>query len=153
MTAPLTGRKVFLFVASAFGLIIAVNLFMATQAVRTFPGLEVKNGYVASQSFDTDREAQLALGWTVSAGYADGLLRLQILGPDGAPVQPDSLTGTLGRATHTKDDMTPIFAWDGEAYTFPAELAPGNWNFRMVALAADGTPFRQRIPFYVKSGA
>jgi nitrogen fixation protein FixH len=29
-----------------------VNLLMAYQAISTFPGLEVKNSYVASQKFD-----------------------------------------------------------------------------------------------------
>ena len=40
-----------MFVA-AFGVIIAVNLVLAYNAVKTFPGLEVKNSYVASQEFN-----------------------------------------------------------------------------------------------------
>ena len=52
---------------AAFGVIIGVNLVLALSAVRTFPGLEVKNSYVASQTFDERRAAQEALGWTVSA--------------------------------------------------------------------------------------
>ena len=53
----LTGRKVLLIMCSAFAVIIGVNLTLAFQAVATFPGLEVKNSYVASQSFDDDRAA------------------------------------------------------------------------------------------------
>ena len=48
----LTGRKVFFITAGAFAVIIGVNVTMAVLAVGTFPGLEVKNSYVASQSFD-----------------------------------------------------------------------------------------------------
>ncbi|MFN7052645.1 MAG: FixH family protein, partial [Gemmobacter sp.] len=59
----ITGRQVFAFTAGAFGIIIAVNVLMAYKAVSTFPGLEVKNSYVASQNFDTERRAQEALGW------------------------------------------------------------------------------------------
>ncbi|SLN50071.1 FixH [Pseudoruegeria aquimaris] len=151
MTAPLTGRKVFLFVASAFAIIIGVNVFMATQAVRTFPGLEVKNGYIASQTFDAERAAQEALGWETSLDYAQGQLRLTILGPDGAPVQPRSLSGTVGRSTSMKDDITPIFAWDGASYVFPVDLAPGKWDLRLVATAEDGTRFQQRLPIFVKA--
>ena len=58
MAKPLTGRKVFLMFVAFFGLIIAVNVTMAVQAVKTFPGLEVANSYVASQTFDADRAAQ-----------------------------------------------------------------------------------------------
>ncbi len=151
--APFTGRKVFIFVASAFALIIAVNIFMATQAVRTFPGLEVKNGYIASQKFDAQREAQGALGWSVVADYEDGFFALRITDAEGAPVKAERMSGTLGRATHTKDDMTPVFIFEDGAYLYPAELEPGNWNFRMFAVAEDGTEFQQRVVLYVKEGA
>ena len=76
---PITGRKVFAIVASAFAVIIGVNIFMAVSAVRTFPGLEVQNSYVASQSFDADREAQEALGWEVTAIVERDTLVLTIL--------------------------------------------------------------------------
>ncbi|MCW1949884.1 MAG: FixH family protein, partial [Octadecabacter sp.] len=42
---------------AAFGIIIAVNLTLAYKAVQTFPGLEVKNSYVAGQVFDENRIA------------------------------------------------------------------------------------------------
>ena len=61
------GWHVALWFSMAFGVIIAVNLTLAFNAVRTFPGLEVKNSYVASQSFDADRAAQNALGWDGAA--------------------------------------------------------------------------------------
>ena len=62
--AELKGKHVLGIAVGAFGVIIAVNLVMAYQAISTFPGLEVANGYVASQTFDADRKAQEALGWT-----------------------------------------------------------------------------------------
>ncbi len=61
MASPITGFKVLMFAVAAFGTIIAVNVFMAYKAVSTFPGLEVANSYVASQTFDADRAAQEAL--------------------------------------------------------------------------------------------
>ena len=57
MTRQIKGWHVLTGFGVAFGVIIAVNLTLAYQAVATFPGLEVKNSYVASQSFDVDREA------------------------------------------------------------------------------------------------
>ena len=141
----LTGRKVFIITVSAFAVIIGVNITMATLAVGTFPGLEVKNTYVASQSFDADREAQEALGWDVATDVTDNVLTIAFTGRTGFPVEVGSLQATVGRATHVKDDVTPEFSYSDGTFTAPVDLAPGNWNIRMVATAPDGTTFRQRI--------
>ena len=62
-----TGRHAALLFVGSFGIIISVNVALAVNAVRTFPGLEVKNSYVASQEFNDRLHAQTALGWTVDA--------------------------------------------------------------------------------------
>jgi nitrogen fixation protein FixH len=140
----LTGRKVLLIVCSAFAVVIGVNLTLAYKAVSTFPGLETKNSYVASQSFDANRAAQEALGWDVGARVEAGQLRLSIM-HDGAPVEVDIQSAVLGRATNVAQDQTPILVFDGKDYVAPVTLADGNWNLRLVAKAADGTMFQQRI--------
>lgn len=146
MSAPLTGRKVLIFTVLAFGIIIAVNLTLAFNAVRTFPGLEVDNSYVASQSFDRDREVQLSLGWEVSAKVdTAGDLVLNIVDADGAPVRVAKLEGTFGRATSMRDDQTPVFEFRDGAYRAKVVYAPGNWNLRFRAVARDGRAFRQRV--------
>ena len=67
--AKLTGRHVALIFGGAFTVIIGVNLTLAVKAVGTFPGLETKNSYVASQNFEHDRAAQEALGfWREESG-------------------------------------------------------------------------------------
>ena len=141
---PLTGRKFALIVCSAFAVIIAANLTLAYHAVATFPGLEVKNSYVASQSFDADRSAQQALEWDVAAQVENNLLTLRIL-HDGQPVAPKIHSAVLGRATNISQDETPEFHFDGQAFTAPVSLAEGNWNLRLVVEAADGTLFKQRV--------
>ncbi|HKL69525.1 FixH family protein [Salibaculum sp.] len=141
----ITGRKVFLIFAGAFAVIISVNLLLAFSAVRTFPGLEVKNSYVASQNWDEERAAQLALDWTVDAVVRDEMLTLSITDAMGAPVEVQSLSGVFGRATSVKDDQTPAFEFNGEAYVAPVQTSDGNWNLRLEAVAPDGTDFRQRI--------
>ncbi len=146
---PITGFRFFLIFSSFFVVIIAVNMVLAVKAVSTFPGLEVPNSYVASQTFDAERTAQEALGWTVAAEVEGQELVLTITGRDGKPVQPASVTGTFGRATTTRDDLTPAFAFDGSAYRAPVRAAPGNWNLRLKAVAEDGTPFHQRIVLHV----
>jgi nitrogen fixation protein FixH len=113
--------------------------------VNTFPGLEVENSYVASQTFDDRRAAQESLGWTVRAAHAGGILTLSITDPHGAPVKPQSLDATVGRATHVFEDVRPDFRFNGKAFVAPVELGDGNWNIRMEATAADGTEFEQRV--------
>lgn len=141
----LTGRHVAMIFVGAFGVIITVNLLLAFNAVKTFPGLEVKNSYVASQTFDDRKLAQEALGWDVAATAKGGLVVLSITDTDGRPVHVTNLVAVLGRATHVKDDLTPDFQFDGRAYVARAELGAGNWNIRMRATALDGTPFEQRV--------
>ncbi|MBU2868163.1 FixH family protein [Pacificibacter marinus] len=151
MTREITGKHVLIGTVSAFSVIIGVNLFMAYSAIRTFPGLEVKNSYVASQTFDVDKASQEALGWTIDATDKDEKLYVTITGADGLPVQVASIAGTLGRATNTSQDQTPQFTFNGTSYVADTgPLATGNWNYRMVATALDGTPFKQRVVIHVK---
>lgn len=142
---PLTGRKVLAIVLTSFGIVIAVNVFLAVSAIGTFPGLEVKNSYVASQTFDADRTAQEALGWDVDASLSDGTLSLAFTGSGGGPAAVTALDATVGRPTHTRDDVAPDFAYRGGVFSAPLELEPGKWNIRLVATAADGTEFRKRL--------
>jgi len=145
MQRQLTGKHVLFGFVGAFTIIISVNLLLAYSAVKTFPGLEVKNSYIASQKFDERRDAQEALGWTVRANHAAGLLTLAITDTAGAPVELASLEATVGRATHVFDDVEPEFRFDGQAYRAAVPLGDGNWNIRMLAKAQDGTEFRQRV--------
>lgn len=147
---PLTGRKVLAIAVTAFGIIIAVNVFMAVQAVRTFPGLEVKNSYVASQSFDADRAAQERLGWKVTPVYDGRSLRLDFTGKDGARADVAEVSAIVGRSTMSAQDQKPAFARDGDGYVAPVELAPGNWIILLEARAGDGTRFHQRLDLRVK---
>ncbi len=150
MTAPFTGRKMLIVTVSAFGLIIAVNLFMAYQAVSTFPGLEVDNSYVASQTFDADRKAQEALGWTIEPAYANGVLSVVVRGGAGEAVEARDLSILVGRPTSVRDDQTLTLQHVAGVYSAPVVLGPGNWLLHLEAHAKDGTLFRQRLDFVVK---
>lgn len=150
--AELTGRKVLVIAVSAFGVIIAVNLLLAFKAVSTFPGLEVENSYVASQSFDADRAAQKALGWTLTPAYdaAAKTLRLNFTNAAGQPAPVASLAVLVGHPTEARDDQTPVFSRNLGVFSAPVALTPGKWMLHVEAVAADGTKFRQRLDLYVK---
>lgn len=148
MPRELTGRHVLAITLAAFGIIVAVNLVMAFKAVGSFPGLEVPNSYVASQSFDRERAAQSALDWTATPVYDGQQLTLTVVDARGLPAPLEDLRVTVGRPTHTRDDQTPEFTREGGVFRAPLVLQPGKWNIHMVATAPDGTEFRQRFEHY-----
>ncbi|PPB82177.1 nitrogen fixation protein FixH [Albidovulum inexpectatum] len=150
MKGELTGRKVLFITVAAFGIIIAVNVVMAYLAIRTFPGLEVKNSYVASQVFDAERRAQEALGWNLEHAYENGMLRLSFRDRAGQPVRVRDLSVTVGRTTMAAQDRQPEFVWNNGDYVARADLAPGKWMLLLEAHAEDGTKFRQRLDLFVR---
>jgi len=149
----LTGWHVLAIFGGGFAVIIAANLILAFSAVSTFPGLEVKNSYVASQAFDRNRAAQNALGWDVTAQVDQGAGQLHLsIDTARGPAQPQILQATLGRATHVKDDLTPVLRHDGGKFVAEVPpLAPGNWNLRLVARAENGVLFQRRIVIWIPS--
>lgn len=148
----LTGARVFGMVALFFGVIIAVNLVLANRAVSTFPGLEVANSYVASQSFDADRTAQNGLGWDLTPEYdaAAKELRLAFTDKAGYPAEVTGLTVMVGRATAARDDSRPQFLREAGVFVAPLDLSPGKWMMQIEAVSIDGTTFRQRIDLLVR---
>lgn len=140
-----SGRHAAVVFVHTFGTIITVNLFMAYSAVSTFPGLEVKNGYIASQSFDQRRAAQIALGWSAEAVLDGDRLAVRIKDAEGRPVQAGTVQALVGRSTSNRDDFTPELAFDGTAYVANATLAPGKWIMHLRAVSLDGQPFEQRL--------
>ncbi|MDF1728493.1 MAG: FixH family protein [Sulfitobacter sp.] len=129
----------------AFGTIITVNLTLAFNAVRTFPGLEVKNTYIASQVFDKERLAQEALGWDVTA-RAEGDEVLLSIQQAGRAIAPTIENATFGRATSVDKDRQLDFRFDGQVLRAPmGEHVRGNYNLRLRARAEDGTLYQRRL--------
>jgi nitrogen fixation protein FixH len=148
----ITGRKVAVFTVSAFAVVIGVNLLLAWKAVSTFPGLEVANSYVASQTWDAERAAQKALGWRLAADYdhVTDMLDLVFTDAQGGPAPVGMLRVLVGRPTEAKDDQWPVFARTGDAFRAPVALGPGKWMLKVEAEAPGGTVFRQRLDLLVK---
>lgn len=146
----LTGRMVFAITASAFAVIIGVNVLMAYKAISTFPGLEVANSYVASQTFDAERKAQIALNWTLAQDYRPGVYRLTFTDGNGKPAPVRDVTATIGRSTEARDDVVPVFAEADGAFTAPVTLPRGKWMVLLYAHARDGTLFQKRLDLIVR---
>lgn len=144
----LTGRKVFAIIATGFAIIIGVNVFMAYSAISSFPGLVVKNSYVASQSFDAERTAQEALGLNLSARHIGGVLEIGVRS-DVARIA--EVAATIGRPTHARDDMALVLDPQGSGtYLAEADLGSGVWILRLSGSAEDGTAFRKDLTLVVR---
>lgn len=150
MPRVLTGKHVLFGFVGAFGIIIGVNMILAVNAVKTFPGLEVKNSYVASQEFNKRKAAQEALGWSLAVENLNGELRLSFTDSAGRPVALKALDATIGRPTTQTQDVAPDWRFDGIAYVAKVVLTPGNWDVRLIATAQDGTTFAQTRELFIK---
>lgn len=105
MTRTFTGHHMTAILVAFFGVVIAVNFYMARVAVSTFGGTVVDNSYVASQHFNrwlAEARAQKALGWKADVAV-DGQRRTEIdLSTSGVALRGAAVIGVarhpLGRA-------------------------------------------------------
>ncbi|WP_420395932.1 FixH family protein [Nioella sp.] len=148
----LTGRKVLMIFIAGFGIIIGVNLFMAFNAVSTFPGLEVSSSYADSQDFNLRRDAQEALGWnaSVEVDAESGVLTLHLVDDSGQPVAPAEFEALLTRPTNREEDQLLELTRNAGAFTAPVEVSEGRWRLRLTGTARDGTDYRHNITFTVR---
>lgn len=142
---PLTGRHVLAIACGAFACIIAANLTLAYNAVQSFPGIEVANGYVASQRFEAERAAQARLGWGATARYERGRLTVALADRAGGVPPVERMRVRLGRPTTEAVDLTPVMTWTTRGWTADLALDPGLWRVDVVAEGPAGEPFRQHL--------
>jgi len=143
---PLSGRKVLGISAAIFAVVLAANLTLTYFAIHTFSGLVVDNSYVSSQTFDRDKAAQEALGWTLTATHETGVMRIEIVDAQGEPVHPAKIKVVVGRPTMARSDLTLDLRETPRGYVAEAPLEPGNWLIMIDAEAADGTAYHRREP-------
>lgn len=139
MKTEFTGKHMAVIIVSGFAIIIAVNLFMATLAIRGFGGVVVQNSYVASQEFNGWLEAaerQKALGWTVGLGRSDN----DHLVVETTSVPDDSTVVAVARRPLGKPETVQlrfIEATPGNHVSLEP-LKPGRWIVRLTIASPDG---------------
>ncbi len=154
--SPWTGRRMLLTMLAFFGVIIAVNLTMATLAVGNFPGLVVKSGFVASQDFNESRallEAQAARGWRVEARAVGGAPALFFRDAEGRPIAGLSVTAKAMRPTEGQLDADLAMTEAAPGLYVAAEpLRQGRWR---IAFTADGVGprFAATADLFIAPGA
>lgn len=145
MINELKGYHVLAIAVAAFAVIITANMAMLFAATGTFPGLVVKNAYVASQGWNARTSAQQALGWEASISYGGGAVRVALVDDKGAQVETDLIV-TIGRPTTDAEDVTRTLATGAGSGLVPVELGPGTW--RVEIRTPDGA-YRRSTRLYI----
>ena len=152
-----TGRHMLFVMMAFFGVIFIANGCMVYFSSHSWTGLVVKNGYVASQAFNKEVEAQEALnraGWRGELTIKDGQFGF-VLSKIASPVDGCTVSGFLKRPVHDKADQTLAFESAGaglyQAKTGRA-LAPGLWNLEMKAnCPTERADFQQNYRFRISA--
>jgi nitrogen fixation protein FixH len=142
---------VFLF----FGVIIAVNVVLAVAASGTFPGLVVRNSYVASQGYNqllTSARVQTEAGWRLELEAADGLLNVRLANRDGRVEHYLVVTALAGRPSSSREDRTIEFSDGADGYRAAEALSPGLWEIDVEARRGGELVFRETRRAYVRPG-
>ncbi len=131
-----TGWHMTAIMVAFFGVVIAVNFVMASDAVRTFGGEVVENSYVASQRYNgwlAEARAQEREGWRADpAVRPDRRLALNV-GRGTQAVDGARVTVIAQHPLGTLPDRTLQFATGATAgqYLSDAPLPAGRWLLRI----------------------
>lgn len=146
MTKRFTGWHMTAIFVGGFGIVVAVNILMATLAVGSFGGVVVENSYVASQNFNRwldEAERENELGWGATVGRSgDGHLLVSTTGTPAGTQAAVELRHPLG-----KEDVVDLqLSSDGKGgFTSTVPLPEGRWLVRLT-LSNGGDELRLERP-------
>jgi nitrogen fixation protein FixH len=150
---PITGRFVLITFIAFFSTIAAVNGVMMTLAIRTMPGLDVKNGYVASQAMNGEISAmrqQAERGWkadiVVQLRSGSAPLAVRLRDRDGVPVTGLDVKARLAHPAVTRADHTATMTEASPGH-YTAEwpgILPGAWTIVVEADRGNERVFASR---------
>lgn len=133
---PFTGRHMLLIMVAFFGVVIAVNVTMATLASQSFGGTVVDNSYVASQRYNrwlAEARAQGRLGWDTPVRL-DTARRVTV----GVPGLSFAATGTAHHPLGRQADVPLSFRHDGDGQLVSTTALPaGRWQVRIAVRQGD----------------
>lgn len=151
-----TGRHMLVIMLAFFGVIIAVNLTMATYANTSWSGLIVRNSYVASQHFNAQAKAaraQAALGWTGTMSYEAGTFRYALADAAGKPLAVGASEAFFRRPVDDRHDQTIALTPERSGtLAAPVLLKDGLWIVEIEAEAGLDAPYRDVRRIELKRG-
>ena len=138
-----TGWHMTAILVGFFTIVIAVNILMATFAVRSFGGVVVENSYVASQHFNRwldEAASEKALGWdAVTTRSKTGHVEVALKGVPAGEIGVSAVARhPLGRMADQA--MTFSRTADG-GFVSDQPLPAGRWRLRL-ELAVSGKKWR-----------
>ena len=147
---PITGWHMLAGFAAFFGVIIAVNFYMASLARSTFGGVVVENSYVAGQHYNEwldKAEAQEKLGWTETVTLDKGRHVLVQLAKDGTPLSGIAATGEASHPLGRKPAIALTFhTFDTGVVRSEETLPAGRWQVALsVRHNADIARYKQEV--------
>lgn len=153
---PFTGRHMLAIMVAFFGVIIAVNLLMATLANTSWTGLVVQNTYVASQQFNeriAESRAQAALGWKATLKIANGDIHYSLVDASGAPIAVEAVTVSFRRPAYEAEDWQATLARNADGtFSTTAAVRDGIWIVNTEAKLKDGAPYHEAHRLIVAAG-
>jgi len=134
----LTGTHALAIFAAFFGVVFAVNGFMAYAALSTFSGSDGDDAYRRGLTYNAtvaDALSQDQLGWTSRVEQLPGVLKVTVTDRKGQPVEHLTVSGSLGRPSTNHWDRSVQFHESGAGvYLAPlANAAAGNWIVDLTA--------------------
>jgi nitrogen fixation protein FixH len=142
----LTGWHVLAIVCAFFGVVIAVDVGMATMAYRTFSGEVADDPYDAGLLYNRTlaaRRVQAALGWTAAIERVQGGdVRVTVKDRAGQPVEGLKVSAVLERpATEAGRETLAFVRAEPGVYEAKAGHLSGAWDVRVRAVDGQGRPF------------
>ncbi|RJT40410.1 cytochrome oxidase [Mesorhizobium waimense] len=152
-----TGRHMLLTILGFFGVVIGVNVTMATLASTSWTGLVVENTYVASQQFNRKAEEgriQAALGWIGKLTIAWGEVRYGLSDAAGKPLPLHAVKVLFRHPAYEAEDKAVILA-SAAGQEFAAQHTPkdGVWIVEIDADAGLAEPYRDVRRIMISKGA
>ncbi len=159
MAKELTGRGTLMILLASFGIVFAVNGYMAAEAIQTFRGDDEDHAYLQGIDYNLTldrRAAQRALGWQAAIGAkrdSSGVLHiaLSMTGRNGQPLKHLSLDGLLRHPTDANRDrrLHLTETRDGFYSGALAQVTPGAWNL-VVEDPSSKTPFEAERSLWLR---
>lgn len=151
-----TGTHMLAAILGFFGVVIGVNLTMATLASTSWTGLVVENTYVASQQFNRKAEegrAQAALGWTGKLTIAWGDVRYSLSDAAGKPVPLHGVKVLFRHpAYEAADKAVPLAPALGQEFAAQHTPKDGVWIVEIDADAGLAKPYRDVRRIMISKG-
>lgn len=128
-----------------FAIVIVTDVAFAVVAYRSAPGQAAKDPYEAGLLYQRQLDAkarEAALGWRASVKQHDGIIDLNILDRDGAPVTGLNVEAAFNRpATERGEHQARFSEASPGVYRLAAANWSGAWDMHAVARRADGAAF------------